>query len=49
MKHIWSDNITSEDGIFFWFALLLYVLVNSYGRVGIVSSPNQTFFHGQLE
>ena len=34
---------------FFWFGLQLYVQVNSYGHVGMVSSPNHTFFLGKLE
>ena len=31
------------------FGLLLYVTVNSYGHVGMVSTPNHTFFLGKLE
>ena len=31
----------------FWFGLILYVPVNSYGHVGTVSSPNHTFFLGK--
>ena len=31
----------------FLFVLILYVKVNSYGHVGMVSSPNHTFFPGQ--
>ena len=34
---------------FFWFDLLLYVPVNSYGHVRTVSLPNHTFFLGKLE
>ena len=30
-----------------WFGLILYVPVNSYGHVGMVSSPYYTFFPGQ--
>ena len=30
----------------FWFGLILYVPVNSYGHVGTVSSPKHTFFLG---
>ena len=33
---------------FFWFGLILYVLVNSYGHVGTVSSSNHTFFLGKF-
>ena len=33
----------------FWFDLLLYITGNSYGHVGMVSSPNHTFFLGKLE
>ena len=29
--------------------LLLYIPVNSYGHVGMVSSPNHIFFLGKLE
>ena len=32
-----------------WFGLLLYVPGNNYGHVGMVSSPNHTFFLGKLE
>ena len=31
------------------FGLMLYVTVNSYGHVGTVSSPNNTFFQGKLD
>ena len=34
---------------YIWFGLLLYVPVNSYGHVGIVSSSNHTIFLGKLE
>ena len=33
----------------FWFCLLLYVPVNSYGHVRTVSSPNHTFFLPKLD
>ena len=33
----------------FWFGSMLYVPVNSYGHVGMVSSPNHTFSLGKLE
>ena len=33
--------------VLFWFGLLLYVPVNSYDHVVMVSSPNHTFFPGQ--
>ena len=33
----------------FCFGLILYVLVNSYGHVGTVSSPNHTYFLGKLD
>ena len=33
----------------FLLGLLLYVLGDSYGHVGTVSSPNHTFFFGKLE
>ena len=33
----------------FWFGLVLYVPVNSYDHVGMVSSPNHTFFLGKLD
>ena len=32
----------------FWFGLLLYIPVNSYGHVRMVSSPNHIFFLGKL-
>ena len=32
----------------FWFGLLLYVPVNSYGRAGTAGLPNHTFFLGKL-
>ena len=35
--------------ISFWFGLLLYVSVNSYGHVRTVSSSSHTFFLGKLE
>ena len=31
------------------FDLILYILVNSYGHVETVSSPNHTFFLGKLD
>ena len=31
------------------FVLMLNIPVNSYGHVGIVSSPNHTFFLGKLD
>ena len=31
------------------FSLMLYVRVNSYNHVGVVSSPNHTFFLGKLD
>ena len=34
---------------FLLFGLILNVLVNSYGHVGRVSSPNYTFFLGKLD
>ena len=34
---------------FFWFVLILYVPVYSYGHVGTVSSPKHTFFLGKLD
>ena len=33
----------------FFFGLKLYIPVNSYGRVGMVSSFNHTFFLGKLD
>ena len=47
----------SKNGIFlsfvkvflYWFGLLLYVSGNSYGHVGMVSSPKHIFFLGKLE
>ena len=33
---------------FFWFGLMLYVSVNSYGHVRTVSSPNHTFSWASL-
>ena len=30
-------------------SLILYIPVNSYGDVGMVSSPNHTFFLGKLD
>ena len=35
--------------IMVWFGLLLYVPGNSYDHVGMVISPNHTFFLGKLE
>ena len=32
-----------------FFCLILYVPVNSYGHVGTVSSPSNTFFLGKLD
>ena len=46
--HIIRYNILGCQ-VFFWFGLLLYVQVNSYGHVGMVSSSNHTFFLGNLE
>ena len=42
-------DIDSIKLLFIFFGLLLYVPVNSYGHVGTVSSPNHTFFLGNLE
>ena len=39
-----SDKSVHLLFFFFWFGLILYVPVNSYGHVGTVSSPNHTFF-----
>ena len=33
----------------FLFGLILYIPVNSYGHVGMVSSPNHTFFLDKLD
>ena len=33
----------------FQFNLMLNVPINSYGHVGMVSSPNRTFFLGKLD
>ena len=41
-------NNSIMSGPFFVF-FLLNVLVTSYGHVGMVSSPNHTFFLGKLE
>ena len=38
-----------EVYLWFWFGLLLYIPVNSFGHVGTVSSPNYTFFVDKLE
>ena len=35
--------------IHFWFGLMFYVPVNSYGHVGTVSSRRHTFFLGKLD
>ena len=32
-----------------WLDLILHVPVNSHGHVGMVSSPNHTFFLGKLD
>ena len=36
-------------GYIFWFGLIIYVPVNTYGHVGKVSSPNHTFFLLKLD
>ena len=41
---LWENKTVS-----YWFGLLLYIPVNSYGHVGTVSSPYHTFFLGKLE
>ena len=33
----------------FFFGLILFVSVNSYGHVGMISSPNHTFVLGKLD
>ena len=40
------EEMTATVGLFVW--LVLYVRVNSYGHVGMVSSPNHIFFLGKL-
>ena len=42
-------NILSQKMVSSLFVLLLYIIVNSYGHVGMVISPNHTFFLGKLE
>ena len=42
-------NWPISNCILFWFGLLLYFPVNSYGHVGTVSSCNHTFFPGKFE
>ena len=34
--------------LYFW-GLMLYILVNSYGHVGMLGSPNHTFFLSNLD
>ena len=46
------ENPSSQKEIKYlvlFFALMLYIPVNSYGHVGTVSSPNHTFFLGKLD
>ena len=35
--------------LFFFFGLTLYVSLNSYGHVSMVSSPSHTFFLAKLD
>ena len=35
--------------LFKWFGLILCIPVNSYGHVGMVSSPSHTFFLGKFD
>ena len=52
--HLWSFHIKFiklAECLKFWFGLILYAPVNSYGHVGMVSStsPNRTYFLGKLD
>ena len=44
-----QESVLLKQFMFFWFGLVLYVPVNSYGNVGTVSSPNHTLFLGKLD
>ena len=39
-----DPRVVLDNPFLFLFVFLLYVLVNSYGYGGMVSSPNHTFF-----
>ena len=42
-------HFITTDFTSFWFGLMLYVPVNSYGHVWTVSLPNHTFFLGKFD
>ena len=44
-----SLRICADLPVFFFFVLVLYIPVNSYGHVGTASSPNHTFFLGKFD
>ena len=43
-----TGAILIHPKLMIWFGLMLKFPVNSYGHVGMVSSPNHTFFLGKL-
>ena len=50
MQHLISSQHKSNECVHVRvFVLLLNILFNSYGHVGMVSSPNHTFFLDKLE
>ena len=48
-SHITCNYLFLDLPVLGWFGLILYVSVNNYGHVQMVSSPNQTFFLGKLD
>ena len=49
MQRLLGDVISIKVLFVCLLGLMLYVPVNSYGHVGMVSSPNHTFFLGKLQ
>ena len=48
-EKLFNTHVCCISDLFCLFGLVLYIPVNSYGHVGTVSSPNQTFFLGKLD
>ena len=44
-----KENRSYRSDILRFFSLMLNIPVNSYGHVGMVSSPHHTFFLGKLD
>ena len=54
VKRLYKNNDSADEKMLIttyciWLGLILYVPVNSYGHVGMVSSLNHTFFLSKLD